>query len=59
MIVANSNSTVAEIRINVLFPAGVTLPYHSLTFERQQNANDNLPVQPPPSYEATVREILL
>jgi len=59
MIVANSNSAVAEIRNNVLFPAGVPLPYHSLTFERQQNASDSLPVQPPPSYEATVREILL
>ena len=59
MIVANSNSTVVEIRDNVLFPAGVPIPYHSLTFERQQNASDNLPVQPPSSYEATVREILL
>ena len=59
MIVANSNSTVAEIRDNVLFPPGLPPPYHSLTFERQQNASDSLPVQPPPSYEATVREILL
>ena len=59
MIVANSNSTVAEIRDKVLFPAGVPPPHHSLTFERQQNASDNLPVQPPSSYEATVREILL
>ena len=52
MIVANSNSTVSEIRDNVLFPP-------ALTFERQRNASDKLPVQPPPSYEATVREILL
>ena len=59
MIVANSNSTMAEIRDNVLFPPGVPPPYHSLTFERHQNASDNLPVQPPPSYEATVREILI
>ena len=59
MIVANSNSTVAEIRDNDMFPPGLPPPYHSLTFERQQNASDNLPVQPPPSYEATVREILL
>ena len=51
MIVANSNSTVPEIRDNVLFPP-------ALTFERQRNASAKLPVQPPPSYEATVREIL-
>ena len=56
--VANSNLTVAEIRDNVPFP-GAPPPYHSLNFERQQNASENLPMQPPPSYEATVGEILL
>ena len=54
--VANSNLTVAEIRDNVPFP-GAPPPYHSLNFERQQNASENVPMQPPPSYEATVREI--
>lgn len=36
MIVANSNSTVAEIRDNVLFPVGVPPPYHSLTKCKRQ-----------------------
>ena len=58
MIVANSNLTVAEIRDNAPFP-GAPPPYHSLNFERQQNASENVTMQPPPSYEATVTEILL
>ena len=38
----------------VVLPPDVPPPYNTLVFERQENDNEDLPEQPPPSYNEAV-----
>ena len=38
----------------VVVPPDVPPPYNTLVFERQENDNEDLPEQPPPSYNEAV-----
>ena len=52
---AAPSATVVQIEDDTPLPPGAPPPYNSLKFESRQNGDENLPEQPPPSYDDAVR----
>jgi len=50
-----TNTTVVEVEDETPLPPGAPPPYNSLAFNNRQNGNEDLPEQPPPSYDEAVR----